>query len=75
METVIPDHESVERIDRENATLSPAERYRLAQADTLLRISGADSMVELEDLVECGKLDEIVQAHNRKMRRTDPLTG
>lgn len=45
-----------------------AEKYRLAQADTLLRITKAESMEELERMLGDPSVRQLIQEHNRKMR-------
>ena len=48
--------------------LSDAEKYRLAQADTLMRLVKADSIEELERMLPDASIQQLVQEHNQKMR-------
>jgi hypothetical protein len=51
-EQVIPDKQSLLNVERDCAGKSDAEKYRLAQADTLLRLARARNMEELERMAE-----------------------
>jgi hypothetical protein len=44
MEQIIPDDQSFKNVERDNPKASDAEKYRLMQADTLLRLTKAESM-------------------------------
>ena len=48
--------------------LSDAEKYRLAQADTLMRLIKADSIQEVERMLSDTSIQQLVQEHNQKMR-------
>ena len=48
--------------------LSDAEKYRLAQLDTLMRLVKADSLEELERMLPDASIQQLVQEHNQKMR-------
>ncbi len=67
-ETVIPDRTAYENVERQYPAKSDAEKYRLAQADTLLRLTGATDIEALNRMAKSGELAEVVRAHNRRMR-------
>jgi len=48
--------------------LSHKEKYRLAQADTLMRLIKADSDEEAERMLSDASIQQLVQEHNEKMR-------
>ncbi len=60
MKKIIPDRKAIERVEREHPNKPAAEKYRLAQADTLLRLSKAESMEELNRMAETGLLDDLL---------------
>jgi hypothetical protein len=49
MEPIIPDQQALRLVVRQD--LSDAEKYRLAQADTLMRLIKADSIEEAERML------------------------
>jgi hypothetical protein len=69
MSQIIPDREAIDRIEREHPDKPDAEKYRLAQADTLLRLAKAESMDELNRMGEAGLLDDLIDAQNKKGHR------
>jgi hypothetical protein len=66
MEPIIPDQQALRLVVRQD--LSDAEKYRLAQADTLMRLIKADSIEEAERMLSDGSIQQLVQEHNQKMR-------
>ena len=66
MEPIIPDEQALKLEVRQD--LSDAEKYRLAQADTLMRLVKADSIEELERMLPDASIQQLVQEHNQKMR-------
>jgi hypothetical protein len=66
MERIIPDQQALRLVVRQD--LSDAEKYRLAQADTLMRLIKADSIEEAERMLSDGSIQQLVQEHNQKMR-------
>ena len=66
MEPIIPDEQALKLVVRQD--LSDAEKYRLAQADTLMRLVKADSIEELERMLPDASIQQLVQEHNQKMR-------
>jgi hypothetical protein len=68
MEPIIPDQQALRLVVRQD--LSDAEKYRLAQADTLMRLIKADSIEEAERMLSDASIQQLVQEHNRKMRGT-----
>ena len=67
MEPIIPDQQALRLVVRQD--LSDAEKYRLAQADTLMRLVKAESIEELERMVPDASIQQLIQEHNEKMRR------
>jgi len=61
---IIPDHEAFENVERNHPGKPDAEKYRLAQADTLLRLAKAKDMDELNRMAEAGLLDALIEQHN-----------
>jgi hypothetical protein len=68
MEPIIPDQQALRLVVRQD--LSDAEKYRLAQADTLMRLIKADSIQEAERMLSDASIQQLVQEHNQKMRGT-----
>jgi hypothetical protein len=68
MEPIIPDQQALRLVVRQD--LSDAEKYRLAQADTLRRLIKADSIEEAERMLSDASIQQLVQEHNQKMRGT-----
>ena len=66
MEPIIPDQQALRLVVRQD--LSDAEKYRLAQADTLMRLIKADSIEEAERMLSDASIQQLVQEHNQKMR-------
>jgi hypothetical protein len=66
MEPIIPDQQALRLVVRQD--LSDAEKYRLAQADTLMRLIKADSLEEAERMLSDVSIQQLVQEHNQKMR-------
>jgi hypothetical protein len=66
MEPIIPDQQALRLVVRQD--LSDAEKYRLAQADTLMRLIKADSIQEAERMLSDASIQQLVQEHNQKMR-------
>ena len=66
MEPIIPDQQALRLVVRQD--LSDAEKYRLAQADTLMRLIKADSIQEVERMLSDTSIQQLVQEHNQKMR-------
>ena len=66
---IIPDRQAIERVQRENPNEPDAERYRLAQADTLIRLAKAKNIDELNRMAEAGLLDDLIDDHNRRAER------
>ena len=66
MEPIIPDQQALRLVVRQD--LSDAEKYRLAQADTLMRLIKADSIEEAEGMLSDASIQQLVQEHNQKMR-------
>jgi len=66
MEPIIPDQQALRLVVRQD--LSDAEKYRLAQADTLMRLIKADSIEEAERMLSDSSIQQLVQEHNQKMR-------
>ena len=64
---VIPDDEAFENVRRDYPDRSAAEKYQLAQADTLLRLTKAEDMDELNRMAELGLVDQLVEMHNQRM--------
>jgi hypothetical protein len=67
MEPIIPDQQALRLVVRQD--LSDAEKYRLAQADTLTRLIKADSIEEAERMLSDASIQQLVREHNHKMRR------
>ncbi len=68
MEPIIPDQQALRLVVRQD--LPDAEKYRLAQADTLMRLIKADSIEEAERMLSDASIQQLVQEHNQKMRGT-----
>jgi hypothetical protein len=66
MEPIIPDQQALRLVVRQD--LSDAEKNRLAQADTLMRLIKADSIEEAERMLSDASIQQLVQEHNQKMR-------
>jgi hypothetical protein len=69
MKKIIPDQQAFENVQRTHPTASDAEKYRLAQADTLLRIAKVDSLDELHKMAAAGLLDQLVEDHNAALEQ------
>ena len=67
-EQIEPDDESLEYVERECASAPNAEKYRLAQEDTLMRLTKAESIEELERMLADPSIDQLIREHNQKMR-------
>lgn len=67
MKQIIPDREAFLKVEREHAGKSNVEKYRLAQADTLLRLAKAKNMDELQRMAKAGLLDTLISEHNSKL--------
>lgn len=68
-EPIIPDRLAFQNVEREYPNRSDAEKYRLAQADTILRLTGARDIAELNRMAVSGTVAELVRKHNEKMRQ------
>jgi hypothetical protein len=68
MQKVIPDDAALEKVEREHPTKSDGEKWRLAQADTLLRLAKAKDMDELHRMAKAGLLDSLIEEHNAKRK-------
>ncbi len=68
MVRIIPDQEALKNVRNNPAykDKSDAEKYRLAQADTMLRLMKAENLAELERMAESGISEEIIREHNKK---------
>jgi hypothetical protein len=67
-EQIVPDDESLEYVERECPPAQDAEKYRLAQADTLKRLTQAESIEEVERMLADPSIDQLIREHNQKMR-------
>ena len=67
-EQIVPDDESLENVERECPSASPAEKYRIAQADTLCRLMQAESIEELDRMLADPSIDQLIREHNQKMQ-------
>jgi hypothetical protein len=70
-EKIIPDETAVRNIARNYPNADAAEKYRLAQGDTLLRLFKVNSLEELEKMVDTPGLaavDAVIEKHNAKMK-------
>jgi hypothetical protein len=65
MEPIIPDQQALRVVVRQD--LSDVEKYRLAQADTLMRLIKADSIEKVERMLSDSSIQQLVQEHNQKM--------
>jgi CDP-glycerol glycerophosphotransferase (TagB/SpsB family) len=68
-EQVIPDEQSYLNVERDYADESDAEKYRLMQADTLLRVAKARTIEELEEMARSKLMQELINEHNEEMRK------
>jgi hypothetical protein len=66
MEPIIPDEKALKLVVRQD--LSDAEKYHLAQVDTLVRLVKATSPEELERMLTHASIQQLVQEHNQRMR-------
>jgi len=70
-EKIIPDETATRNIERDYPNADAAEKYRLAQADTLIRLFKVNSLEELEERADTPgleALDAVIEKHNAKMR-------
>ena len=67
-EQIIPDNEAIERVTRDHPDKPDAEKYRLSQADTLVRLTKAKNLDELEQMAQSGLVDQLIKDHNARMR-------
>ena len=73
---IIPDHEAFDAVERKYPGKPPAEKYRLAQAEVLVRLAEyPTSMKELYEEVASGKLEQAIRAHNARMEEERGPTG
>ena len=56
IEPIIPDQQALRLVVRQD--LSDAEKYRLAQADTLMRLIKADSIEEAERMLSDSSIQQ-----------------
>ena len=67
-EQIVPDDESLENVERECPSASPGEKYRIAQADTLCRLTQVESIEELDRMLADPSIDQLIREHNQKMQ-------
>jgi CDP-glycerol glycerophosphotransferase (TagB/SpsB family) len=67
-EPIIPDEQSYLNVERDYADEAAADKYRLMQADTLLRLTKASSIQELEEMVGSKAIRDLINEHNEKMK-------
>jgi hypothetical protein len=67
-EQIVPDDESLKNVERECPLAPPAEKYRIAQADTLCRLMQVESIEELERMMADPSIDQLIREHNLKMQ-------
>jgi hypothetical protein len=68
IEQIVPDKASFSNVERDYPDESDAEKWRLMQADTLLRLLKASSMEELESMADAEPIQQLIREHNEKMR-------
>jgi hypothetical protein len=71
----IPDSEAVEIVERENADKSPAEKLRLAQTYTLIRLAKPKDEEEFCRMQLEGLLDSLIEDHNSRTRPNSKAIG
>lgn len=67
---IIPDHESMNRVELRHPDKSYAMKYQLMQADTLVRLAKAGSADELNRMAEAGILKHLISEHNRRLQNS-----
>jgi hypothetical protein len=70
-EKIIPDETAVWSIEQDYPNADAAEKYRLAQTDTLIRLFKVNSLEELEEMADTPGLtamDAVIEKHNAKMK-------
>jgi hypothetical protein len=67
-EQIVPDKASFKNVKRDYPNKSDAEKWRLMEADTLLRLLKANSMEELESMADSEPIQQLIREHNEKMR-------
>ncbi len=56
MRQIYPDGESIIKVELEHPDIPRADKWRLAQAEMLMKISGAESLEQLEKMEKSGAL-------------------
>ncbi len=73
-EKIIPDETATQTIERDYPKADAAEKYRLAQGDTLIRLFKVNSLEEIEEMADTPGLeavDAVIEKHNAKMREKE----
>ena len=65
---IIPDETAIRNVERDYPDASAAEKERLVQADTLMRLFKANSLEELEEMAGSSGFDTVIEQHNAKMK-------
>ena len=55
-------------MERDHPNASDAEKYRLAQADTLMRLFKVSSLQELEKMAGSPGSDAVIEKHNAELK-------
>jgi hypothetical protein len=71
IEQILPDRKALKNVEREYPTAPSAEKYRLAQADTLIRLTHGGSIEEMERMLADRSIQQLIHKHNQRIRRTD----
>ena len=73
MEPIIPDQQALRLVVRQD--LSDAEKYSLAQADTLMRLIKADSIEEAERMLSDASIQHLVHLIKHLRSPSDPASS
>lgn len=70
-EKIIPDEMAYRNVERDYPKADEAEKYHLAQADTLVRLCKATSLEELNEMANTPGFDSVIEKHNAKIKEEE----
>ena len=71
IDKIIPDEVAIQNVKRDYPNASDAEKYRLAQTDTMIRLFKVSSLKELEEMAGSPGWDAVIEKHNAKMKEKE----
>ncbi len=70
-EKITPDEKAYRNVERNYPNADDAEKYRLAQSDTLIRLFKVSSLEELEELAGSPGFNAVIEEHNAKIKEEE----